>query len=121
MRLVLLANRGKWAKVDDEDFDFVNRFRWSAKEVRRNRCYAVRRENGKYIYMHKFIVARYQIIPPGHVVNHMDNDGLNNQRSENLEVVTGRENTRHYHESKSVSAYLETQIYNLAREKMKRK
>jgi hypothetical protein len=121
VRLVLLANKGKWAKVDDEDFDFVNRFHWSAKELRADRWYAVRNESGKHIYMHRFIVEQYQVIPPGHVVNHIDNEGLNNQRRENLEVVLGKENTRHYHETKSVAAYLSAHIYNLAREKMRQK
>lgn len=91
MREVPLRNKGKFAKVDDDDFDLVNQFRWSAKSIRAGRWYAVRRVNGEYIYMHRFIIQQYQVIPPGHVVNHMDGDGLNNQRSENLEVVSARE------------------------------
>lgn len=76
--------RGYVALVDDEDYERVSQFKWSAMEAHakhHTRVYAVRRTGSKKhratIYMHRFV---FQCSGP---VDHRDLDGLNNRR-ENL-------------------------------------
>ncbi len=78
--------RGKVALVDDEDFEYLNQWKWHALK---GRCtwYAVRSfPKGNCIYMHR-------ILFPGAVqVDHRAGSGLNNQRSSNLRPATGTQN-----------------------------
>lgn len=88
---------GLHALVDDEDFERVNAFKWSASlESRDTKIYAVRTEkqNGRKvkIRMHRFIMG----LGPGGggnglVVDHLDHDALDNRKC-NLEVIDQRTN-----------------------------
>lgn len=92
-------SQGHVALVDDDDFDWIaNEGLWSARRHKSGLLYAVRREDRRFIYMHRQIMelAMPHGIPAGLFINHKDGNGLNNQRA-NLEAVTLRENTRHYH------------------------
>ena len=81
-------NRGKYvALVDDEDFEGLNKYRWSAMPVGRT-VYAVRNINGKMITMHAYLCGR-----DGFEVDHIDGDGLNNSRL-NLRIATREQNAR---------------------------
>lgn len=75
------------ALVDDEDFEDLNQYKWHAAKFGNN-FYAMRniRIDGKRtsIKMHREIMGRKNI-------DHIDHDGLNNQRS-NLRVCTHQEN-----------------------------
>lgn len=79
--------QGQVALVDDEDFETLNGFRWYANK-HGNTFYAGRnlRVDGKekQVYMH-------QIILNGRGIDHIDHNGLNNQRA-NLRFCTPREN-----------------------------
>jgi hypothetical protein len=99
-RIWLSENR--YALVDDDQYDWLNQFKWSESRHKSGRCYAIRRnENGIYVSMHREIkdldgdypVARHLVI------DHVDDNGLNNQRR-NLNPVTRQENTRRYHAKK---------------------
>lgn len=91
--------QGKFTQVDDEDYDFLNQWKWYAKRSRKTeKFYALRRESdliengvkvkfGETICMHRVIMN----CPKGMVVDHKDNDGLNNQKY-NLRICTDREN-----------------------------
>ncbi len=80
--------RGKFAIVDAEDYPRLSQYTWFAEGTDKN-CYAVRKENGKSIKMHREIMNA-----PDHlVVDHIDHNGLNN-RKENLRVCTFAENCR---------------------------
>lgn len=83
------SNRGKYvALVDDEDYEYLNQFSWHCI-FKKYATYAVSCINGKIIKMHRFIMNT----PTGLVVDHMDHNGLNNQKS-NLRNCTQTENKR---------------------------
>lgn len=88
--------QGKVALVDDEDFEYLNQWKWHA---RRGNCgytfYAGRQvrvfaNKQKLIHLHVAILGNPQ---KGMVCDHIDGNGLNNQRI-NLRYVTIRQNTQ---------------------------
>lgn len=79
-------SRGLVTIVDDEDAAWLGRHKWSAQAARGGRFYAIR---GYGILMHRLILQP----PEGFHCDHIDNDGLNNQRS-NLRLVTRCENAQ---------------------------
>jgi len=79
------------ALVDDEDFEELNKFKWCAFK-RDNTFYAARassRRMGerKLIFMHRVIINT----PDDMYTDHIDNNGLNNQRN-NLRPCTNSQN-----------------------------
>ena len=90
MRVIHLT-QGQVALVDDDDYVRLSQYKWFAHK-NRNTHYAERNqlcENGKYklVQMHKEVID----VPAGYMCDHIDHDGLNNQRS-NLRIVTNRQN-----------------------------
>lgn len=86
-----MLSRGFAATVDDEDFDFLNQWKWTAM-VTAWTVYAHRRQrnaSGKpeLVLMHRLIAGT----PTGMVTDHIDSDGLNNTRA-NLRVATQQQN-----------------------------
>jgi hypothetical protein len=84
----------KVALVDDEDFEYLSSFKWFAHKSF-NTYYAVTTK--KTIGMHHFIIGKP---PKGLVTDHIDGDGLNNQKS-NLRHVSVRENGQNLHIQKT--------------------
>ncbi len=86
MREILLTH-GQVTLVDNEDFHKLNQYKWRVN-TRRLNLYAIRR-NGKMTSsrMHREILNA----PLGMEIDHIDGNGLNNQRS-NLRVVTHMQN-----------------------------
>lgn len=88
----ITLTQGKVAIVDDSDYEYLSQFKWFAHfdganwYARRN----TRHANGKRsaIIMHRAIMDA----PAGLEVDHIDGDGLNNQRS-NLRLTTHQRNT----------------------------
>lgn len=84
--------QGKVAIVDDEDYDLVSQFKWSAHRRYDSGCwYAVRNttvspRKRKLIGMHRFILGM-----PNGMVDHVNRDGLDNRRL-NLRVGTMSQN-----------------------------
>ncbi len=85
--------RGFEAMVDDEDFEYLNQWKW---HIAKNNKYAARREyfkggkgKSKIVYMHR------QIMNPdvNKEVDHINGDGLDNRKS-NLRSITSIQN--HY-------------------------
>lgn len=86
-------------QVDDEDFEFLSQFKWNIRNKRpeygNNTNYAFRyrlptEEIGpRFIAMHRQITNA----PKNMYVDHIDGNGLNNQRS-NLRLCTPSENSR---------------------------
>lgn len=83
---------GKFAFVDNEDFEELNKYKWHVRKGRYT-YYAVRTVPVKgrlvsYI-MHREIIKT----PKGMLTDHIDGNGLNNQRK-NLRIATRTENQR---------------------------
>ena len=71
--------QGKFALIDDKDFNLVNQYKWFAQK-HRNTYYACRRakrmnDKGKFMSMHRLILDF-----PDNDVDHKDGNGLNNGR-----------------------------------------
>ena len=78
--------KGKTAIVDDTDYELVCKYTWYAIE-RFGIWYARGRVNGKFTYMHRFILDA----PNTQEVDHIDGDGLNNRRS-NIRLASRSQN-----------------------------
>jgi len=108
--------RGKVAIVDDEDYEKLRTIKWHSQTTKvkgRILLYAAhsvyRREGShKVLIMHRLITN----CPKGLEVDHIDGDGLNNQKS-NLRVVTRFLNQQNRHgnkTSKYTGVYYDKQI-----------
>lgn len=110
-RLIPLT-QGKYATVDDADFEYLNQWKWHYKPSGDN-GYAVRKQyegkggNSKRGYycrsipMHRLIMDS----PEGMDVDHINGVGLDNQRK-NLRVCTHQENLQNSaHRSDNTSGY----------------
>lgn len=92
MRSIPLT-RGYAAKVDDTDYQALCVYNWFVSDVRAPVIYArrmvdARRKHKRAITMHREILG---VSDPGVFVDHIDGDGLNNQRS-NLRIATRGQN-----------------------------
>jgi hypothetical protein len=99
MKIIPLT-QGKIALVDDEDYDRLSPHKWYAH----NRCqtsYAQRWIENKVCMMHRIILSA----PTGVEIDHIDGNGLNNQKS-NLRVVTRRQNSQNLHGVVKTSKYV---------------
>jgi hypothetical protein len=78
--------KGKFAIVDDSDFEWLSQFKWHVRKS--STWYAYRAPHfGVWIAMHREIMN----CPDGMMVDHADGNGLNNCRS-NLRICTRAQN-----------------------------
>jgi len=96
--------QGRFALVDDEDFELVSQFKWHAlKNSGGHIWYAVRTLNSngirRTVYMHQLVFPH--LLPH---TDHIDRNGLNNQKS-NLRACTSVENGRNRKIQKHSSQY----------------
>jgi AP2 domain len=84
--------QGKVALVDDEDYEWLNQWKWCAQRSGRT-YYAFRTDcsgdRPRKVYMHRLIMGE----PKGIQIDHRNNDGLNNQRG-NLRLDPDSQNNR---------------------------
>ena len=81
MKQIPLGKSGKFALVDDADFDWLSQLKW------RDSCNGYASSGVKSIKMHRLIMQT----PKGMHTDHIDGNGLNNQRS-NLRICTQSQN-----------------------------
>ena len=85
--------QGYRAIVDDEDFEYLNQWKWCYSNGWAMRGVYIgtgRKDNRSYkIYMHNLIVKPSE----GMIIDHISRDGLDNRRL-NLRECTWKENTR---------------------------
>ena len=89
--------QGKVTLVDDDNFEDLNKHRWFARKDY-NTFYVLRQSSTKGGYKQKTILMHRVIMtPPKHLqIDHIDGNGLNNQKS-NLRIVTTRQNKQNAH------------------------
>lgn len=91
---IIPLTKGKFAKVDNEDFDLLSKYNWSITVFK----YCANFELGR---MHRFITN----CPDDLEVDHINHDTLDNRRC-NLRICNGSENTSNRHKlKKSTSKY----------------
>lgn len=90
--------KGKYALVDDEDYDYLNQWKWmvGGKGSRGKTYYAIRWERGwsKYSNKPRKIIQMANVVmncPKGFVIDHINRDGLDN-RKQGLKIVTQKQN-----------------------------
>lgn len=84
--------QGKFALVNDEDYDYLDQWKWCADKAHSRNVYYARRMakiEGRFrgLQMHVQIMSP----PKGMMVDHRNGDGLDNRR-ENLRICTHRQN-----------------------------
>ena len=87
--------QGKVALVDDEDYEYLNQWKWYANEWKGGKLYAVRnvRKNKQYIgyeSMHRLLSSNKD---KKLVTDHINGNTLDNRKS-NLRICTISENTK---------------------------
>ncbi len=84
--------RGQFALVDNEDYDFLIQWNWSARRGQHDNTYYARRTDystgqKKEVIMHRLIMKAEK----GQMIDHIDGNGLNDQKS-NLRFCTPSQN-----------------------------
>ena len=97
-------SQDKIALVDDDDFEYINQFKWYA-EKSTNTFYAGRKGGKTTIRMHREIMKTQLENNIGKFIDHKDGNGLNNQKY-NLRTCTQAENGRNRHCVNNSSGYL---------------
>jgi hypothetical protein len=94
---------GKFTIVDPQDFYQLNHFDWVA-DGKGNNIYAIRHllsddEKTKIVRMHRYIM----LAPDGLLVDHRNNNGLDNRRA-NLRLATTSQNNCNIRKKKNTSS-----------------
>lgn len=84
-------SQDKVALVDDEDYDWLNQWKWYICTQKKT-SYVLRIKERKTILMHRQIMNAQK----GELIDHKDGNGLNNQKS-NLRKCTRSQNNANRH------------------------
>lgn len=82
-------SQGKFALVDDADFDFLSQWKWTLTQFRKKYTgYAYTHMTSSFgtkttVKMHRFLLGA----PNGTIVDHINGDGLDNRRA-NLRITS---------------------------------
>lgn len=91
----IMLTKNKIALVDDEDYEYLNQFKWHAASNSKRKNYYARHtiynKNGKSvdILMHRIILG----VQDNYQIDHIDGNCLNNQKL-NLRIYTNSQNNR---------------------------
>lgn len=96
----IILNPNKFVLVDDEDYEWLNQWKWHAHKIR-NRYYVERstwnpktKKKGKVV-MHRLILQAKK----GQIIDHINGDSLDNRKC-NLRFVTHRQNMQNRHDQR---------------------
>lgn len=81
----ITLSKGKYALIDDSDFELISQHKWYAVET--FKWYALAFQNKKSISMHRFIMGAKE----GQQVDHINGNSLDNRRS-NLRFCNNAQN-----------------------------
>ena len=92
MTTTIKLTRGKVALIDDDDFELVSKFKWSAHHRRIGATWYARTNVGSWpnqspVYLHRLVMNA----SGGQIVDHIDGNGLNCQK-DNLRICTHSQN-----------------------------
>ncbi|KKK47687.1 hypothetical protein LCGC14_3152670, partial [marine sediment metagenome] len=99
MKLIELHSKeypGLFTQVDDEDYEWLSKYRWNVFSNHGRSFYAKGKIEGKSINMHRMILSNCR-----EQVDHKDRNGLNNQRN-NLRPATQTLNLANVEKRKGV-------------------
>lgn len=112
--------QGKVALVDDEEFEFLNEFKWQAHKHRdtNESYYAITNvklgvNKWKSIKMHRLIM---KVVDPKILVDHRDRNGLNNQKI-NLRTATRLDNAANRNSKPNTTSKFLGVSWHIARNK----
>lgn len=92
--------RGKYALVDDDDFEYLNQWNWCANlSGYAERAIQISNIGGKKKYKHFYMHREIMKTPKGMQTDHIDGNGFNNQK-ENLRNCTQIQNSRNMRKHK---------------------
>ena len=89
--------QGKFALVDDEDFDRINQWKWCYRQGYAIRGVNLGKRKVKTIQMHTLIIGT----PKGMTTDHINGNKIDNRRS-NLRICTQKQNTKNRQVSKKI-------------------
>jgi len=92
--------QGKVALVDDEDYDWLNQWKWFAHKEGNN-WYVRRKYKGKMLRMHRVILGLTQ--ENDIEVDHINRIGSDNRR-DNLRICNHSQNMKNYSKKKETSS-----------------
>lgn len=90
--------QGRFALVDDEDYQLLSRHTWCAVKANKSDCiwYAQTHVGPALVRMHEMVLGKIK----GTIIHHDDHNGLNNQK-DNLKRTTHQNNIGHSKKFKS--------------------
>lgn len=91
--------KGKFAIIDQSDYELVSKYKWYACKGKRSGWYAIHKSKST-IQMHRLIMG---VTDRTVLIDHKDHNGLNNQRS-NLRTANKFQNAQNANSKKNSSS-----------------